>query len=137
MKDENANPVPRRWIFAIVVALLACGVVALVVGRDGGGQATTDPVSGLVWVEIEQLPAEAASTLALVDDGGPFPYDRDGATFMNREGHLPGRRRGYYTEYTVPTPGASDRGARRLVLGGADEYYYTSDHYRSFQRIRR
>jgi ribonuclease T1 len=81
------------------------------------------------------LPAEARQTLALIKAGGPFPYQQDGSVFGNREGLLPKRERGYYREYTVKTPGAKDRGARRIVAGRGAEYYYTDDHYRSFRRI--
>jgi ribonuclease T1 len=81
------------------------------------------------------LPVEARQTLALIKAGGPFPYPRDGTVFGNREGLLPKRERGYYREYTVKTPGAKDRGARRIVAGRGGDYYYTDDHYRSFRRI--
>jgi ribonuclease T1 len=81
------------------------------------------------------LPAEARQTLALIKAGGPFAYQKDGSVFGNREGLLPKRERGYYREYTVKTPGAKDRGARRIVAGRGGEYYYTDDHYRSFRRI--
>lgn len=87
-------------------------------------------------IALADLPAEARHTLVLVRAGGPFPYAQDGRTFGNRESLLPRRERGYYREYTVPTPGTRDRGARRLVAGKAGEFYYTADHYRSFQRIR-
>jgi ribonuclease T1 len=83
------------------------------------------------------LPPEARETLARIEAGGPFPYKQDGRVFHNREGLLPKRPRGYYREYTVKTPGARDRGARRIVAGREGEYYYTEDHYRSFRRIRR
>ncbi len=85
------------------------------------------------------LPAEARETLRLIDAGGPFPYRRDGITFQNRERRLPEQARGYYREYTVPTPGSRDRGARRIVTGDKPPaaYYYTADHYKSFQRIQR
>jgi len=86
-------------------------------------------------VSFNQLPAEARQTLAHIKAGGPFPYAKDGSVFGNREGLLPKRSRGYYREYTVKTPGARDRGARRIVAGMAGEYYYTDDHYRSFKRI--
>lgn len=86
-------------------------------------------------VALRELPPEARATLALIDAGGPFPYARDGAAFGNREGRLPKQRRGYYREYTVPTPGARDRGARRIVAGRRGERYYTDDHYRTFRRI--
>jgi ribonuclease T1 len=85
----------------------------------------------------DYLPAEALETLTAIQRGGPFRYDRDGSVFQNREGRLPQQARGYYREYTVPTPGAVDRGARRIVSGGQppEVYYYTGDHYRTFQRI--
>ena len=87
-------------------------------------------------ISIRKLPKEARETLALIKRGGPFPYRKDGSVFGNREKHLPLKARGYYREYTVPTPGARDRGARRIVAGGNGEYYYTDDHYSSFRRIR-
>jgi ribonuclease T1 len=83
------------------------------------------------------LPPEARETLARIESGGPFPYKQDGRVFHNRERLLPQRSRGYYREYTVKTPGARDRGARRIVAGRNGEYYYTEDHYRSFRRIQR
>ena len=83
-----------------------------------------------------KLPPEARETIALIKAGGPFPYQQDGRAFSNREMLLPRKSRGYYREYTVRTPGARDRGARRVVAGSAGEYYYTDDHYRSFRRIR-
>lgn len=82
------------------------------------------------------LPPEARETLERIGRGGPFPYRQDGTTFHNRERLLPPGSRGYYREYTVPTPGRSDRGARRIVVGTGGERYYTDDHYRSFKRIR-
>ncbi len=87
-------------------------------------------------IALAALPREAHATLALIKAGGPFPYAKDGSTFGNRERLLPPRSRGYYREYTVPTPGARDRGARRIVSGASGEYYYSGDHYNSFRRIR-
>lgn len=86
-------------------------------------------------IAVAELPREARDTLALIRQGGPFPYDRDGAVFGNFERRLPARARGYYREYTVPTPGLRHRGARRIVAGRDGEYYYTEDHYQSFRRI--
>src|SRR5262249_38048796 len=89
---------------------------------------------------LEGFPAEERvavnATLALIEAGGPFPYRQDGAIFSNREGLLPIEPEAYYREYTVPTPGAQGRGARRIVAGSRGEIYYTDDHYRSFWRIR-
>jgi ribonuclease T1 len=87
-------------------------------------------------IALSQLPAEAHATLRLIRQGGPFPYRKDGVVFHNRENQLPPRRRGWYREYTVPTPGSRDRGARRIIAGEDGLFYYSDDHYRSFRRIR-
>lgn len=79
--------------------------------------------------------AELQKTLDLIARGGPFPFRNDGGVFTNRERRLPQQERGYYREYTVVTPGARDRGARRVVRGNGGETYYTRDHYRTFVRI--
>ena len=90
-------------------------------------------------VPVGDLPPEARETLRLIDAGGPYPHRRDGVVFGNYERILPKRPRGYYREYTVPTPGSRDRGARRIVTGGDPPavFYYTADHYQSFRRIQR
>jgi ribonuclease T1 len=131
------SPIVRALLWLLLALLLAaCGPA---------GSAREAPARGLQGeVAIDQLPREAVDTLASIRKGGPFPYRKDGTVFGNREGHLPRRPRGYYSEYTVPTPGSRDRGARRIVAGrgtGGDpatsgEYYYTDDHYNSFRRIR-
>ena len=81
---------------------------------------------------------ELYNTLARIRSKGPYPYQRDGIIFENRERLLPSKSRGYYREYTVDTPGLSHRGPRRVVTGGDPpvEFYYTQDHYRSFTRIK-
>jgi guanyl-specific ribonuclease Sa len=85
---------------------------------------------------LSELPAEVTDTWRLVENDGPFPYPaNDGTVFRNQEGLLPDRDRGYYHEFTVPTRGSDDRGARRLVTGAGDEVYYTADHYESFVRV--
>lgn len=91
----------------------------------------------MATVPESRLPAEARRTLALIDKGGPFPYAKDGTVFGNFEGRLPKHRRGYYHEYTVPTPGSHDRGPRRIVTGQGGEFYYTDDHYESFRAVLR
>jgi len=126
----------RRACFASLCVLCAFAVSVSALARE-----PTKPVPDVPAVE---LPQEARDTLALIRKGGPFPYRRDATVFRNFEQRLPVKSRGYYREYTVPTPGARDRGARRIVAGaGADgdvrtsgEYYYTDDHYSTFRRIR-
>jgi ribonuclease T1 len=90
-------------------------------------------------IALAKLPREAVDTLNLIAAGGPYPYEKDGVVFGNRERLLPAHRRGYYHEYTVPTPRARNRGARRIVCGGplkrTDNCYYSDDHYTSFNRI--
>lgn len=87
-------------------------------------------------ISVHELPVEARETLALIKKGGPFPYNRDASRFANRENKLPRQKRDYYREYTVKTPGSRNRGARRIVAGSSQEYYYTDDHYASFKRIK-
>jgi ribonuclease T1 len=99
------------------------------------GPPVTTRYSDLPTVSASELPEEAVATAQLVLDGGPFPYPQDGSVFQNREGLLPEQPAGYYTEYTVPTPGSEDRGARRLVVGESGGIYYTDDHYESFREV--
>ena len=87
-------------------------------------------------VTVDELPPEARATLQLIKQGGPFPFPRDGVIFGNFEKRLPQQPRNYYHEYTVRTPGARNRGARRIVCGAPVERYYSGDHYRTFRRIR-
>lgn len=113
----------KNWLNRLLL-LVAAALVALPgCAREGDGP--------------DGFPREALETLYLIQQGGPYPYRKDGTVFQNREGLLPARPRGYYREYTVPTPGSRDRGARRIVAGGQppEVFYYTHDHYRSFRRI--
>jgi ribonuclease T1 len=106
-------------------------LVALVALWIGAAAAFSGPGE----IDVAALPPEARATIALIRTGGPFPYQKDGSLFGNREALLPRRERGYYREYTVRTPGSRDRGARRIVAGRVGEFFYTDDHYRSFKRV--
>lgn len=126
---------PLRW-----QALRKTGYVVALVGAvlAGGVVYAKGPVPG--EVPLTALPAEAQATYQLIGEGGPFPYAKDGSVFGNRERSLPSHPRGYYREYTVPTRGIQNRGARRIVCGGAEARapkacYYTGDHYSTFRRI--
>jgi guanyl-specific ribonuclease Sa len=132
-----------RWIRIALLAGLAVAAASGWLSRETPRGSNTEPQVASDWGSAAQqpdstgFPAEARQTLRLIEAGGPFPYDRDGSNFQNREGRLPRQPSGYYREYTVRTPGSSDRGARRIVSGGDPpvEFYYTDDHYRSFRRI--
>ncbi|HET9822208.1 MAG TPA: ribonuclease [Burkholderiaceae bacterium] len=107
---------------------------------SGPLQALSAAPGDAATVALSELPAEARQTHSLIARGGPFPYAKDGTVFGNRERLLPRKARGWYREYTVRTPGSRDRGARRIVCGGAEPKapeacYYTADHYASFRRI--
>jgi len=122
---------------------IATLVVALILGANGltACAKKAEPSPTGKTIAVHQLPPEARKTLTLIHQDGPFPNRRDGIIFGNREKQLPKKPRGYYHEYTVPTPGARDRAARRIVCGGEkpsapDRCYYTADHYQSFQLIR-
>jgi ribonuclease T1 len=137
------------WFCWIAVLAIALGLPLYPEARVG------EPVrAGATRVaSIAELPSEARQTLERIQQGGPFPYERDGVVFNNYEQLLPQRPRGYYREYTVPDPSRRDRGPRRLIVGcareparnversaipdcsGPAEIYYTEDHYRSFRRV--
>lgn len=118
-------------------------VITLTSGLWSAGQAVAkETLTQLAATEVSlmALPAEAQRVDRQIRSGGPFEYSKDGMVFGNRERRLPAKARGFYREYTVPTPGARDRGARRIVCGGAqpaspESCYYTGDHYTSFSRI--
>lgn len=120
-------------VFAAILALVSVLSVA-------PGALARPHVAERDEIAVAALPREARVALALIHAGGPFPFERDGATFGNREHSLPPRTRGYYHEYTVGTPGARTRGARRIVCGGPprtpEVCYYSDDHYATFGKIR-
>ncbi|MFG2616811.1 ribonuclease domain-containing protein [Streptomyces sp. NPDC048507] len=128
-------------IFALVGA--AAVAATLLAGPSASASPAAAPTStsavavrAVGSVCYSALPAQAHDTLALIDRGGPFPYPQDGTVFQNRERLLPGQSTGYYHEYTVVTPGAPTRGARRIITGRqVREDYYTADHYASFRRV--
>ncbi|MBX9359708.1 ribonuclease [Streptomyces sp. WAC04114] len=126
------NVPPRASRLGAAAALLS----ALLVG--GTVSATTADAAPTAVGDIcySKLPSQAHDTLDLIEQGGPYPFDQDGTVFQNREGILPSQSSGYYHEYTVITPGSSDRGARRIVTGEQNqEDYYTADHYVSFDLV--
>jgi len=126
-------PIDRRdYLISSLYALALALALLLGVGPSCAREPSESKAS---QVRLDELPKEAQKTLSLIKKDGPFRYKRDGVTFANFERRLPNKERGYYKEYTVPTPGARDRGARRIIAGRNHEYYYTDDHYKSFRRI--
>jgi ribonuclease T1 len=132
-----------RWqaLHKTGLVLIAAGAVSLgnAEARSHRRHADASP-EGSTGVQLSLLPPQAQATYRLILAGGPFASKRDGIVFSNRERALPAEPRGFYHEYTVPTPGAQDRGARRIVCGGRpvtqpQACYYTADHYASFRRI--
>lgn len=133
---------PGRTSSIVVIAFVLGLAVGYVIGIGSGTAIgptapTASRVDGLPVVSLDTLPPEATEVVGRIDAGGPFEFDQDGATFENREGFLPDRPPGYYREYTVPTPGSDDRGARRIVTGREGDMYWTADHYDSFAWIAR
>lgn len=147
---------PTRTVRSIGLFLLWVVCTTLLVGCGAGGASPVTPpapgaapaavstvratpiperIDGFPVIARDELPPEALVMLELIEGDGPFPYRQDGAVFQNRERLLPRQPQGYYHEYTVETPGESDRGARRIVTGEGGEMYYTDDHYASFERI--
>ena len=135
--ESLRSPSPSQSLGKLALAFV---VVGFALGL--GSVAAKGPIdqAGPPTVERATLPSQARQTDVLIHQGGTFPYAKDGSVFGNRERLLPTSPRGYYREYTVKTPGASDRGARRIVCGGKqatrpEACYYTGDHYTSFARI--
>jgi ribonuclease T1 len=134
----------QRWgkgkagLLAAVVAAAVSATGTILVQARG-----PDPLAlpaTTAAVSVTALPVQGQQVMGQISAGGPFRYEKDGTVFFNREGLLPRQKRGYYREYTVPTPGLGHRGARRIVCGGEqprvpDACYYTEDHYASFRRI--
>ncbi|MDE2201931.1 MAG: ribonuclease N [Burkholderiaceae bacterium] len=133
---RSVSQAMARGALAMTLALAGAGLPAQAIARNTDGMAVAAGT-----IRAADLPKEAQHTLALIEQGGPFPYAKDGITFGNYERLLPMQRRGYYHEYTVRTRGARNRGAKRIICGGdqqaANDCYYTEDHYNSFQRIQR
>jgi ribonuclease T1 len=127
--------VTRRWAAALLAG--AALMTSLAAPTPSAARA---PADALPTVTLAALPPPARETHQRILSGGPFPYAKDGTVFFNRERLLPSQPRGWYREYTVRTPGASNRGAQRIVCGGTvptapQACYYTADHYASFARI--
>ncbi|MEV4317910.1 ribonuclease domain-containing protein [Actinocrispum sp. NPDC049592] len=130
----------RRITFALIglVVLVVVGWFVRDAVKDDPAPAPQQqsqqvkPQNGMQVKPLSKLPPEAVVTWRTIQKGGPFKSSRDGIVFENREKLLPAKSASYYHEYTVPTPGADDRGARRLITGESKELYYTDDHYASF-----
>ena len=126
----------RTTRFKLVLTGFLC--VALL-GAGSAGAKGFFEASDVGSIALSDLPNQGQDTHRLIYQGGPFPFDKDGVVFGNRERLLPLSKRGYYREYTVKTPGSRDRGARRIICGGPattpDACFYTADHYASFRKI--
>lgn len=126
--------VARQWWFSMLMGFILVLCTFLVHAKPPEGTLT------LATVVVTEMPREAQDTYQAIRKGGPFPYEKDGTVFGNRERLLPRHERGFYREYTVRTPGVPHRGARRIVCGGQvptdpKACYYTQDHYASFRMI--
>jgi len=98
-----------------------------VLGRGGGMG------SVLYAIDYTHLPPEGIRTIQLIVQGGPFPFpSKDGSKFGNKFGDLPAYSQDYL-EFTVPTPGATDRGGRRIVARRSGVLFFTACHYERVQ----
>lgn len=129
-------PRVRRPLLALIALVLALAVGYGVKAARSGDDTKPRPADTTSSAPLSGLPVQARQTVSLIEKGGPFPYPHnDGVVFHNNEHLLPRESDGYYHEYTVPTPGSADRGARRIITGRDGEFYYTADHYEHFVRI--
>ena len=122
-----------------VATLAFTGIFCAAVALQAVARTPQAPVAALATLNVAELPPEGQKMMGLIRSGGPFPFDKDGVVFGNREKLLPPYPRGHYREYTVASPRSRNRGARRIVCGGAPRVpahcYYTADHYSSFREI--
>lgn len=136
------------YVLAAGTLVVGSGIAGIQAPADAATAHTSTAFSRLAAADssisncaLSSLPDEATDTADLIKEGGPFPYpNNDGVVFQNREGILPSESSSYYHEYTVKTPGATNRGTRRIITGGTpltdpDNWYYTGDHYESFCKI--
>ena len=128
---------PRLWNLGsrIAKSLLLCSSLLIAFAVP----AQQDFAAPGASISAQELPAQGLETYRNIRKGGPFPFEKDGVVFGNRERLLPPQKRGFYREYTVRTPGERSRGPRRIVCGGPatmpEACYYTADHYASFRKI--
>ena len=128
--------------FAAIKLVLTSTLAAVAIGAAPAVNARGDVdgtlASGIATVHATGLPRPGREADELIRLGGPFPYDKDGAVFGNRERPLPIEKRGTDREYTVTAPGPRDRGARRILCGHPPGMPhacdYTADHYASFRK---
>ena len=130
-------PRVRRPLLALIALVVALAVgYGIRAARSDDSSPRPSATQSSAETPLSSLPEQAAQTVHLIERRGPFPYPRnDGAVFGNNERVLPREPDGYYREYTVLTPGSEDRGARRIITGKSDEWFYTSDHYDTFVRV--
>ncbi|WP_370871030.1 ribonuclease domain-containing protein [Hydrogenophaga sp.] len=134
----RANSRRVKWVLGLVMAVALTGTLSTLLVQVRAPVPPSDAaIASVTW---SGLPPQGRQVMEQIREGGPFRYEKDGTVFGNRERLLPGQKRGFYREYTVPTPGLSHRGARRIVCGGMkprdpDACYYTEDHYSSFRLI--
>ncbi|WP_370690980.1 ribonuclease domain-containing protein [Hydrogenophaga sp.] len=138
LKRIRANSRRVKWVLGLVMAVALTGTLSTLLVQARAPVPPSDAaIASVTW---SGLPPQGRQVMEQIREGGPFRYEKDGTVFGNRERLLPGQKRGFYREYTVPTPGLSHRGARRIVCGGMkprdpDACYYTEDHYSSFRLI--
>jgi ribonuclease T1 len=129
-----------HWVtLGLGYVLALVGVFFTATAVQAKGPILPESVVGSTIV-LADLPKQGRETYAQILKGGPFAYEKDGTVFGNRERLLPAHKRGFYREYTVKTPYARNRGAKRIVCGGnqptaPEACYYSDDHYASFKRI--
>ncbi|MCB2018534.1 MAG: ribonuclease [Hydrogenophaga sp.] len=140
MPPNRASRNRFGWVAGLVLYATLVSPIGTTLVQARSPSKSWLPGAAVASVAYEGLPLQGQEVMVQIQQGGPFRYEKDGTVFGNRERLLPGQKRGYYREYTVPTPGLNHRGARRIVCGGQrprspDACYYSEDHYSSFRLI--
>jgi ribonuclease T1 len=140
LKQIRASSWSVKRVLGLLVAVALTGTLSTLVVQARAPVPSSPTDSSSATLMLSGLPPQGRQVMEQIREGGPFRYEKDGTVFGNRERLLPIQKRGFYREYTVPTPGLSHRGAKRIVCGGLkprvpDACFYTEDHYRSFKLI--
>lgn len=128
----------RALSLLLILLVAGCGgAVATTPAEPLGGSQFPRYVEGIDTADPERIAQVDKVLDALEHSGKPPRGVRQGGrgVFENREGKLPDRPDGWYTESDV-WPGPGPRGTERVVRGRDGEAWYTPDHYGTFRRVR-
>ena len=125
----------------LFTAYRACEKIRPWAGTSGGPAHVNpqEPGGGIAVLSLQQAPRHVRQMVDYLRRArhlAPPRGYKGGRLFRNREGTLPRNRTYYEFDVHPARPGVS-RGAERLVVDRQRQnFYYTTDHYRTFTQIK-